>query len=72
MDRCKKKNILGEGGKKYIRLILLFNFFILVFIEFWLIYVIVMFLNEGSFIVIAFVVGKILIFLLEMFMLCYF
>lgn len=71
IDRCKKKNILGEGGKKYTRLTLLLNFLILAFTEFWLTYVIAMFLNEGSLTATAFVAGKISIFLLEMFMLCY-
>lgn len=66
-----KKNILGEGGKKYTRLTLLLNFLILAFTEFWLTYVIAMFLNEGSLTATAFVAGKISIFLLEMFMLCY-
>lgn len=70
MDRCKKKYI-GGGGKKYTRLTLLLNFLILAFTEFWLTYVIAMFLNEGSLTATAFVAGKISIFLLEMFMLCY-
>lgn len=67
----KKIYILGEGGNKYTRLTLLLNFLILAFTEFWLTYVIAMFLNEGSLTATAFVAGKISIFLLEMFMLCY-
>lgn len=66
-----KKKYIGGGGKKYTRLTLLLNFLILAFTEFWLTYVIAMFLNEGSLTATAFVAGKISIFLLEMFMLCY-